>query len=326
MRFVALAACVAIAVTVAGCDPTTERRYFTEGAGVDLYTADRAQQIELQNQYIDFVCKQAGPACANGNWTAFVQAGMNDIDLRCDGFLTWLDARRRDKEPVLAELSALNTATHTIMTVSGASPKSLDIATAAFGLATQTYINWNSRLLISVNQSTVQTVVYSGQTDFRQKINGYMVPDQPTAIYLLRSYLRICMPTTIEAEINTTPTLVQRGDPMVAKDNPIVNPVKPAVIRTVNVPMQRLPQVPPTVSPTRLSDFESKFMLVSDMRMVLDTLCRPKSEKDLGPAGSAARQALAKFLKDNGRDSVEVLDRNAFLDMQELNKAKKRAC
>lgn len=194
MRFFApLVACVGIALTAAGCDPVTERRYFTEGAGVDLYTADRANQVELQNQYIAFVCDQAGPACASGNWTAFVQAGMNDIDQRCDGFLLWLDARRRDKEPVLGEISALSTATHAIMTVSGASPKSLDIVTAAFGLATQTYINWNSRLLISVNQSTVQTVVYSGQTDFRQKINGYSVPDQPTAIYLLRNYLRICL-------------------------------------------------------------------------------------------------------------------------------------
>jgi len=247
---VRLVACVGVALTAAGCDPTTERRYFTEGAGVDLYTADRASQVELQNQYIAFVCDQAGPACASGNWTAFVQAGMNDIDQRCDGFLLWLDARRRDKEPVLGEISALSTATHAIMTVSGASPKSLDIVTAAFGLATQTYINWNSRLLISVNQSTVQTVVYSGQTDFRQKINGYSVPDQPTAIYLLRNYLRICMPTTIEAEINTTPTLVQRGNPMDAKDNPIVNPVRPAIIRNVNAPMQRVVPIGTAGEPT----------------------------------------------------------------------------
>jgi len=234
-----LLGCIGLALTTAACDPTTERRYFTEGAGVDLYTADRAQQIELQREYINFVCEQAGPNCGGG-WTAFVQAGMNDIDQRCDGFLTWLDARRRDREPVLGEINAVSTATHAIMTVTGASPRSLDIATAAFGLASASYMNWNSRLLISVNQSTVQTVVYSRQTDFRQKINGYVVPDQGAAIYLLRSYLRICLPTTIEAEINTTPTLVQRGDPMTAKNNPIVNPVRPAVIRKVSAPIQRV--------------------------------------------------------------------------------------
>ena len=52
--------CAGALVVLAGCDPTTERRYFTEGAGVDLYTADRAQQVELQNQYVDFICAQSG--------------------------------------------------------------------------------------------------------------------------------------------------------------------------------------------------------------------------------------------------------------------------
>jgi hypothetical protein len=63
-----------------------------------------------------------------------------------------------------------------------------------------------------------------------------------------------------------------------------------------------------------------------DMRLVLDTLCRPKTEVDLGPAGSPARKILAMFLMANGRTSVEVLNRNAFIDIQELKDAGKRAC
>jgi hypothetical protein len=206
-----VAGCVGLAMLASGCTPA-ERRYVNEGAGVDLYTAESATQAELLREYIAYVCQQVGAdqPCV-GNWTTFVQAGMNDIDQRCDGFLTWLDARRRDKEPVLAEMAALTAAAHSIMTVTGASPKSLDILTAAFGLAAATYTNWNSRLLISVNQSTVQEVVYGSQGQFREKIRDYRVPDQPAAIYLLRNYLRLCMPITIEATFNTSTTLVQRG-------------------------------------------------------------------------------------------------------------------
>jgi hypothetical protein len=216
-RFIAFAA---LAVSVAGCDPVTERRFVNEGAGVDLYTSDRASQVELQNQYFDFICAQAGRGDCNP--TTFVQAGMNDIDLRCDGFLTWLDGKRRDKEPILAEISAVNTAVHTIMTVTGSSSNSLNILTAVFGLASATYANWNSRLLISVNQSTVQQIVYKGQGDYREKIKNYTVPDRPTAIYLLRNYLRLCMPTTIEASINTTTMLVLNGAPEAARQNLVV--------------------------------------------------------------------------------------------------------
>jgi hypothetical protein len=231
---VTFVACAALALSVAGCDPVTERRYVNEGAGIDFYTSDRASQVELLNQYVSFICAQAGPSCGS-NWTTFVQAGMNDIDLRCDGFLTWLDARRRDREPVLAEISAINTAVHTVMTVTGSSPDALNIVTAAFGLASASYTNLNSRLLISVNQSTVQQIVYKGQGDFREKIKGYSVPDQPTAIYLLRNYLRLCMPTTIEASINTTTTLVLNDAPKAARDNLVVTNVTPPsrmVVRT----------------------------------------------------------------------------------------------
>lgn len=98
------------------------------------------------------------------------------------------------------------------------------------------------------------------------------------------------------------------------------------VLRDVNAPLQRLPQRQAIVSQTRLGDFESKLMLSSDMRLVLTTLCRPTSEQDLGPAGSPARKALAKFLADNGRTSVETLNRNAFIDIQELSSAGKKGC
>lgn len=229
--------CASIVLSTAACDPVTERRYFTEGVGVDLYTSDRDKQVELQNQYVDFLCKQSGSEC---NWATFVQAGMNDIDQRCDGFLTWLDARRRDREPVLQEITAVSTAAHTIMTVSGASPKSLDIMTAAFGLASATYNNWNSRLLLAVNQSTVQEVVYSSQGKFRDKIKTFVVNDRPTAIYLLRNYLRLCLPTTIEANINTSTTLVQRGAVVAAQQNLVVSNVRSGIIRNVAAPVQRV--------------------------------------------------------------------------------------
>jgi hypothetical protein len=223
-----VAGCVSLALLVGGCDPATDRRYVNEGAGVDLYTADRAAQIELLKEYESFLCAQiqAGPLC-DGNWTTFVQAGMNDIDLRCDGFLTWLDARRRDREPIIAEISAINTAVHAVMTVTGSNPRSLDIVTAAFGLASASYANWNSRLLISANQSTVQEVVYTSQGDFRDKIKNYRVPDRPAAIYLLRNYLRLCMPITIEASINTSTTLVQRGVPTGGQANLVVKNTTP---------------------------------------------------------------------------------------------------
>jgi hypothetical protein len=226
-RFVA---CAAIALVAASCsNPIVERKYMNEGAGVDLYSGDADNQIALLNQYLAFICAQIGQeTCIVGSQT-FIQAGMNDIDQRCDGYLTWLDARRRDQAPVLAEISAVQGATHDIMAITGSSVKSLNIVTSAFALASATYTNWNSRLLISVNQSTIQEVVYNSQWKYRDKIKNSLVADQPTAIYLLRNYLRLCMPITIEASINTSALLVQR-------DAPLQN-MQPLVVQSTALPV-----------------------------------------------------------------------------------------
>jgi hypothetical protein len=230
-----LVACAAIALVAASCgNPMLERKYINEGAGVDLYSGDADNQIALLNQYITFVCTQVGrDPCIVGSQT-FVQAGMNDIDQRCDGYLTWLDARRRDQTPVLAEISAIQGATHDIMAITGSSVKSLNIVTTAFALATATYTNWNSRLLISVNQSTIQEVVYNSQWKYRDKIKNSLVPDQPTAIYLLRNYLRLCMPITIEASINTSTLLVQRDlGPDVTQPLVVQSTALPTLVRSI---------------------------------------------------------------------------------------------
>jgi hypothetical protein len=229
MRPVARAVlCVGVLLAAAACDPATDNRYFYEGAGKDLYSTEGANQTALLQEYINYICDQAGYPGGTCSPALLVEAGMNDIDRRCDAYLTWLDGQRRNKEPVLAELSALNTATHAIMTVTGVGPEALDIVTAAFGLATATYANWNSRLMLAINQSTVQEIVYSSQGQFRNKIRNYNIVDQPYAIYLLRNYLRLCMPITIEANINVSATLVQTN-PTAAKESTVVKSVMPVM-------------------------------------------------------------------------------------------------
>jgi hypothetical protein len=295
-----------------------------EGAGVDLYRADRAGQVVLLDEYAAFVCAQVGPDCAVNSQT-FVLAGMNDIDLRCDGFLTWLDAQRRNREPVISEISAVNTAVHSVMTVTGASPKSLDIVTAAFGLASASYTNWNTRLLISVNQSTVQEVVYTAQGNYRAKIAAWPVPDKPTAIYLLRNYLRLCMPTTIEAAINVSTTLVQREVTPAQTSNLVVStvqpPGRPVLIRDVNAPLAPFRPTPPPASSIRIGAYE-KTMSQKDMQRVVTLLgC---GGQELGAAGSSSRKALSKFLQDNGKTASETVTDGVFLDLLDLEVAKKK--
>jgi len=99
----------------------------------------------------------------------------------------------------------------------GAAP--IAVVGAAFGLAASTFTNINSRLVLEVNHSTVQAVVLTRQAQYREQLLGnpaknippVVIASKPAAIYALRSYLRLCMPITIETEINNTVTVFERG-------------------------------------------------------------------------------------------------------------------
>jgi hypothetical protein len=177
-----------MALATAACNPVSEQ-YFREGAGADLYSANLAQETQLQDQYVYYICRQSrnpGEESADGSscvtdWTAFTEAGMNDIDQRCDAYLEWLDAQRRDRTPVLSQIAAFGGSAAAIMGVAGAGTQALSIVATAFGLAGTTYANWNSRLLLDVDHSTVQTIVYTRQQDYRKANTGVIVPDRPAA-------------------------------------------------------------------------------------------------------------------------------------------------
>ena len=251
MRFArAIAACIALGAMLAACNPATDYSYFHQGIGTSLYRDDLPDVTRLQDLYLVYLCQQAGLAqpdetcteMGSGQpaWRLVVQAGMNDIDLRCDSYLAWLDDKKRSTAPVLKELAALGGATAAILQAADAGPKSIALVGIAFGLAAQTFTNINSRLLQEVNHSTVQSVVLDNQQQFRTKVLRMLVDNKPAALYLLRSYLRICLPFSIETSINNTTTVFHRSgaealrEPLLVRAPelaPISPPSAPLVIR-----------------------------------------------------------------------------------------------
>lgn len=225
-------------MATAGCDPRLESHYFREGIGTDLNRPELAEATQILSLYVGHICKQAGldiapdePAasCTGRHFTAqewvqFVKAGMNDIDLRCDAYLAWLDDRRRGAQPAIQQISSLRTLAQTVLDATGVGPHPMTIVGNAFGFASATFTNVNSRLLLEVNHSTVQSVVHKGQEDFRYRQEYVGVDNRADAIYFLRAYLRICMPFTIETDINTTVSIAKRIGPESLANRPFILP------------------------------------------------------------------------------------------------------
>jgi len=324
-----------VLLSVAGCD-AVDRIYFRQGVGVDLYSPEGVSTIEAQEAYFAKICEQAGVYCAPNSgpatWSAVVRAGMNDIDERCDGYLTWLDNVRRSQAPVTKQIADTATATALIMAASGASVGSMAIVAAAFGLASNTFTNVSTRLILEVPHSTVQAVVLSRQKAYRDELFGnppVLIPNRPAAVYALRSYLRLCMPITIEMEINNTIATFERGGVPALITGTSGNPktrfisartvgvARPTVIRSVSEPLRPFTPAPAPAGRIFLGPFEER-MSDKDMKRALAILGCPGP--DLGVAGSDKRKALSKFLTDNGRSASDRLTDDAFIDLREIGK------
>lgn len=298
-----IAACMATQILVAGCN-SRDARYTNEGIGTNLFAAELPEETQLQDLYIGYICRQAGlPASGDGalcyptepsGWTAFVRAGMNDIDQRCDGYLSWLDSQRRWTAPILEQIGDTQNASQAVMAATGSGPSAIAVVGAAFGLARNTFANLRSRLLLEVNHSTVQTIVFQRQTRFRNEITSKLIPSRPDAIHALRQYLRICMPFTIETEINTTITAFERGGPGALVREPLIS------ARTVGVPastgasigapvtarrvVERRELAKPTIDPahrTVVGEFDPERDSVSYVNNILQRLCVPRAERNV---------------------------------------------
>jgi hypothetical protein len=234
MRAGIVAGCVGLSLLVGGCD-TTDSRFFRYGIGTDLYSEDIVQTTQLQDIYLTELCRQALPVVSttdgqcltavpnSSGWNLIVQAGLNDVDRRCDSYLAWLDDRRRTNNAVLKELGDITVASQAIMRVAGVGANPITLAGLAFGLAANTFTNVNSRLLLEVDKTTVQTLVLRRREAYRLQLQGMVVDNRPAAIHALRSYLTICTPYTIETDINSTITVFQVGGAAALNRPPLIN-------------------------------------------------------------------------------------------------------
>ncbi|KAF5880464.1 hypothetical protein [Rhizobium sp. PEPV16] len=212
MRFKLLAVLLCCSFVVSACTQGVVDTY-GGGVGTELSYSTMGQRTAAEDNYVTFICRQSGsaPGICSVDWQGFTLAGMNDIDARCDGYLAWLDNRRRTNGPIQKQIADTATTTATVMAATGATGTAIGIVAAAFGFARNSFDNTQSRLLMEVNHSTVQTIVLSNQERFRKEFALVRVENRPTAIYVLRQYLRLCMPYTIENQINTTITTYQLG-------------------------------------------------------------------------------------------------------------------
>lgn len=314
-RVAALAGALFASIVATGCNLQDEFSLAGDGVGTNLYSTDVRRQNQIQQLYYGYLCGQANlplagtspegipicnfPVFATLHWNSLVQAGMNDIDTRCDAYLSWYDRRKRSQQPVISQINTTARLVNAILLAYAPTSAAIGVVAEAFGFAQASVNNYHSRLLYEIDTSTLQALVLGNQRSFREGIVDLKFQTKPAVEHALRSYLRICMPFSIETEVNNVLTVVKRSGeipaPLITTDTveAAVDATKPrtAEQRVTVVHVTPPPQVEETPEVKKL--FSVSGYGDKDLRNLQRALCIPDSQ--LGKVGARTKVAYAIF-------------------------------
>lgn len=294
--------CVLLCFAVLSACQGLENNYLQNGVGSELAAPDIDTATRNQNIYFSHLCAQAGasadcnaiPSIDKSAWTMIVRQGMNDVDRRCDAYLQWLDNRRRSRGPILSQVRDVGSATAAIVgAIDPDNGVALQVLAASFNLITRSLENYNSRLLLEVDSSTINSVVLRARNDFRLNVRTAQYETRPDAEFVLRSYLRLCLPFAIETNINNYTTLAAQGIPV--DFNNSINTFPAQVIGPTAGGVERQfragDRIPVDPVPKSLPGAKTKWelsLLPGDLRTIQDYLCIKQPAPRFGDETRAA--------------------------------------
>jgi hypothetical protein len=168
------------------------------------------QSTKNQKEIIEEFKVRAGltdmPRKGSDDWAVFIEAGFNFIDEECNQYLDslfWFDRYRRTTQTQIAITGA---ATAAIMGIAGAAAEAIAATAAAFGFLTATTDNFGNSVLYELEPSGIKTLVDRSRAQYRSaaqdRIKNEEAKNQPAAMSLIQGYLALCLPMSIETQVN----------------------------------------------------------------------------------------------------------------------------
>jgi hypothetical protein len=144
-------------------------------------------------------------------WYNVIMSGFNVIDDACETYIDDLWKLDRERTSLLAILTAAGAATAAIVGANGgANSSTLLILAQAFGFSGQVVTALSSNYLYTKNPSTIKGLVKKLMDQYRTSLakntNDVDINSYPAAYYHMRAYLSLCLPPTIEAQIEALVT------------------------------------------------------------------------------------------------------------------------
>lgn len=186
-----------------GCAAIQNSGRVKDGPGIDFSAAELKEYRTNQDAVLaELAALARDPQSQQApNWDAVIAAGMDYADSKCEAYLHALFRLNRDRKTATTQIGLLGSAAAGLMAAAESAARDVAMVAIAFGLAGSSVDNLSSNLLYDLDPSSVRTLVKSLQAAYRQGVpTGYS--SRPAAFSVIRGYAALCLPTSIEAEVN----------------------------------------------------------------------------------------------------------------------------
>jgi len=182
-----------------------EKRKYLSGLDVEFNPADvgvyAARQTEVMSQLL-ILSGQSGKTEDQIAWRPVVDAGIDYVDTRCERYIDSIFWFNRQKNGVKNQIDILGASTAGILGATDAAAKAISLTGIAFGLGSQSVDNYGKGLLYEVDPAALRGVVEKSQAAYLTALDGATYSNRSAAMRAIRGYLALCLPATLESEIN----------------------------------------------------------------------------------------------------------------------------
>ena len=138
---------------------------------------------------------------ASPSWDQIISAGLQYADARCSDYVESLYWVNKQLKADVRDVNSAGTLVTGVMGIAKSAATEIAAAAVLFGYAEESINNSGSRVLFDLEPSSIRSLVEGSQKAFRGALlTGYN--DQSGAFSVIREYIALCLPSTIEAEIN----------------------------------------------------------------------------------------------------------------------------
>jgi hypothetical protein len=245
------------------------------------------------------------------------EAGFNFVDDQCQAYFDTIFFIDRERSQIKSGLAAAGATTAAILGVTNASTLSMAVVASAFGFASAATDIVAGTYLYSLPPSTTQGLVNRLQIAYRAQASKFRAEiNSPTAAYHhIQSYLALCLPPRIEAEVirtvNAAGAKVTPGSSgstfsVESAGPPAVNTPPVVLLSSAKKPLPP-PSAPPPTNPNAVNSFEARLgQNPALIKQIQSTVCVANPDGSLGPIGSQTRTNIVEFFDGFGTPREDI--------------------